>query len=229
MKSGKNIWEDNPLLPLADYIQVIIGIMAIFSPFAAIPIFISLTENHNKEERSQAARTAAFSAGVAGLISVWAGQYILKFFGISISSFQIAGGILLLLMAINMLNAKIPKAKNTKKELKEAQQKKGHNLKEIAVVPLAIPLIAGPGAISTIIIFSQKASGILHLFMMSAIIIGIGLYIWLALRMSTAISKKLGVTGINIISRVMGLILASISIEFIIAGLRTVFPVLAGQ
>ena len=179
------------------------------------------------KKKNDTAKTAAFAAGIAGLISVWIGQYILLFFGISISSFKIAGGILLLLMAINMLNAKIPKAKNTKSELKEAK-KKSINVSEIAVVPLAIPLIAGPGAISTIIIFSQKSSEFMHLVMMSGIIITISLYILVMLRMATFISKKLGITGINIISRVMGLILASISIEFITSGLLTVFPVLAG-
>lgn len=213
------------MLPVGDYFQVVIGVMAIFSPFAAIPIFISLTSSNTHEEKMQTARTAAFAAFIAGLVSIWLGKYILVFFSISIYSFKIAGGILLLLMSINMLNAKVPKAKNTKKELKEAK-KKSSNIKEIAVVPLAIPLIAGPGAISTIIIFTGKNDGILHLFMMSLIIFSVALYIWLALRMSTIISKKLGITGINIISRVMGLILASISIEFITSGLLSVFPVL---
>lgn len=211
------------MLAISDYVQIIIGIMAIFSPFAAIPIFISLTSSYSEEDRLSTAKTSAFAAGVAGLISVWIGQYILLFFGISIASFKIAGGILLLLMSINMLNAKVPRAKNTKKELKEAQ----NSSKEIAVVPLAIPLIAGPGAISTIIIFSQKTDSIVHLFMMSLIIVALGFYIWISLRMSTFINKKLGITGISIISRVMGLILASISVEFIVSGLKAVFPILA--
>lgn len=213
------------MLPLGEYIQVLIGIMAIFSPLTAIPIFISLTQNHTRAEQKATAKTAAFSAFVAGLVSIWIGQYILGFFGISIPSFRIAGGILLLLMAINMLNAKMPKAKGTKSEMKEAKRK-SVNIKEIAVVPLAIPLIAGPGAISTIIIFTQKHDGLFHLLMMSFIILAISLYIWFALRMSTKITKKFGLTGINIISRVMGLILASISIEFIVSGLLSVFPIL---
>lgn len=213
------------MLPIMDYVQVVIGIMAIFSPFAAIPIFISLTANNTIEEKAQTAQTAAFSAFIAGIVSIWIGQYILLFFGISIASFKIAGGILLLLMSINMLNAKVPKAKSTKSELKEAKRKSS-NIKEIAVVPLAIPLIAGPGAISTIIIYSQKGTSVLHLFIMSLIIALIGLYIWFALRMSTVISRKLGQTGINIVSRVMGLILAAISIEFITSGLLSVFPIL---
>lgn len=215
------------MLSFADYIQIAIGIVTIFSPFAALPIFVSLTSNTTIQQKNETAKTAAFAAGIAGLVSVWIGQYILAFFGISISSFKIAGGILLLLMAINMLNAKVPNAKNTKEELEEAQEK-SINISEIAVVPLAIPLIAGPGAISTIIIFSQKSDTIMHLIYMSIIIVSIALFIFVALRGATLITRKLGITGINIISRVMGLILASISIEFITSGLLTVFPVLAG-
>ncbi|MBP7769920.1 MAG: NAAT family transporter [Aliarcobacter sp.] len=213
------------MLDVSDYIQISIGLMSIFSPFVAIPIFVSLTSNNTTEEKTQTARTAAIAACIAGLVSIWIGQYILIVFGISISAFKIAGGILLLLMSINMLNAETPKAKNTKSELEEAQ-KKSINIKEIAVVPLAIPLIAGPGAISTIIIFSQKSDTIFHLFMMSMIIIVISSYIYLTLKMSGYISKKFGITGLNIISRIMGLLLASISIEFIISGLLTVFPIL---
>jgi len=214
------------LLSLADYIQIAIGIVTIFSPFAALPIFVSLTSNTTLQQKNETAKTAAIAAGITGLVSVWIGQYILMFFGISISSFKIAGGILLLLMAINMLNAKVPNAKNTKEELEEAQEK-SINISEIAVVPLAIPLIAGPGAISTIIIFSQREDSFIHLLYMSLIIVAISFFVFLALRAATFITKRLGITGINIISRVMGLILASISIEFITSGLLTVFPSLA--
>ena len=148
------------------------------------------------------------------------------FFGISISSFKIAGGILLLLMAINMLNAKTPNAKSTKEELEEAHEK-STNISEIAIVPLAIPLIAGPGAISTIIIYSQQDDSLIHLLYMSLIIFLLSVIVFVSLRASTFITKKLGITGINVISRVMGLILASISIEFIVSGLLVVFPILS--
>ncbi|NQY20092.1 MAG: NAAT family transporter [Campylobacteraceae bacterium] len=214
------------MLDINSYLQITIGIMTIFSPFAAIPIFVNLTSSHSLREKNETAKTAAIAACVAGIISVFIGKNILVFFGISISSFKIAGGILLLLMAINMLNAKVPKAKSTKSELKEAK-KKSVNIKEIAVVPLAIPLIAGPGAISTIIIYSEQSSSFSHLIIMGFIIMGLSVYIFFTLKMATFISKKLGITGINIISRVMGLILASISIEFITSGLLEVFPVLS--
>lgn len=214
------------MLSFADYIQIAIGIVTIFSPFAAIPIFVSLTSHTTIKQKNETAKTASIAAGITGLVSVWIGEHILVFFGISISSFKIAGGILLLLMAINMLNAKTPNAKNTKEELEEAHEK-STNISEIAIVPLAIPLIAGPGAISTIIIYSQQDDSLIHLFFMSIIIFLISILIFISLKGSTYITKKLGITGINVISRIMGLILASISIEFIISGLLAVFPVLS--
>ena len=214
------------MLSFADYSQIAIGIITVFSPFAAIPIFVSLTSNTTIQQKNQTAKTASIAAGIAGLISIWIGEHILMFFGISMSSFKIAGGILLLLMSINMLNAKTPNAKNTKEELEEAHEK-SVNISEIAVVPLAIPLIAGPGAISTIIIYSQQDDTLLHHFYMSLIIVLISIIVFISLKGSTFITKKLGITGINVISRVMGLILASISIEFIISGLLVVFPILS--
>lgn len=214
------------MLSFADYIQIAIGIVTIFSPFAAIPIFVSLTSHTTIKQKNETAKTASIAAGITGLVSVWIGEHILVFFGISISSFKIAGGILLLLMAINMLNAKTPNAKNTKEELEEAHEK-STNISEIAIVPLAIPLIAGPGSISTIIIYSQQDDSLIHLFFMSIIIFLISILIFISLKGSTYITKKLGITGINVISRIMGLILASISIEFIISGLLAVFPVLS--
>ncbi len=214
------------MLSFSDYIQITIGLITIFSPFSALPIFVSLTSNSTLLEKYQTARTSSIAAFIAALVSVWVGQYVLSFFGISISAFKIAGGILLLLMSINMLNAEVPNVKNTQEELDEAQEK-SVNISDIAVVPLAIPLIIGPGSISTIIIYSQQGSSIFHLLCMSIIVLFVSICIYLVLKASTFISNKLGVIGINIISRVMGLILASISIEFIISGMKVVFPILS--
>ncbi len=213
------------MLSFSDYVQITIGLLTIFSPFSALPIFVSLTSNTTLLEKHQTARTASLAAFVSALVSVWIGQYVLNFFGISIPAFKIAGGILLLLMSINMLNAEVPNAKNTQEELDEAQEK-SVNISDIAVVPLAIPLIIGPGSISTIIIYSQKDDSIFHLLYMSIIVALISFSIYVVLRASNFISNKLGVTGINIISRVMGLILASISIEFIVSGAKAIFPIL---
>lgn len=208
------------MLGYNEYLQIAIGVFAILSPFSAIPIFLSLTAGQDSVERKKTAITASIATALTMIISVWLGETILNIFGISIPSFRVAGGILLLLMSINMINAQVPRQKNTPEELEEAIETD----KAIAIVPLAIPLLAGPGAISTVILYSHQASDTSHLFIMSFIISFVVFLIFLALRMAVPLSKALGTTGINIISRIMGLILAAISIEFITSGLIKLFP-----
>jgi len=204
-----------------EYLQIAIGVFAILSPFSAIPIFLSLTSSQSATERKRTARTATIATALTMIISVWLGETILNMFGISIPSFRVAGGILLLLMSINMINAEVPRQKNTPEELEEAIEQTD---KGIAIVPLAIPLLAGPGAISTVILYSHQASDKLHLVSMSFIIAFVVFLMFLALRMAVPLSKSLGTSGINIISRIMGLILAAIAIEFITSGLLKLFP-----
>ncbi len=208
------------MLDYNEYLQIAIGVFAILSPFSAIPIFLSLTATQSKDERKKTAITASIATAITMIISVWLGEGILYMFGISISSFRVAGGILLLLMSINMINAQVLRQKNTPEELKEAIELD----KSVAIVPMAIPLLAGPGAISTVILYSNQSQDNVHLIFMSAIIVAVVFLIFLALRMAVPLSKLLGTTGINIISRIMGLILAAISIEFITSGLIKLFP-----
>ncbi len=209
------------MLGYNEYLQIAIGVFAILSPFSAIPIFLSLTAGQNIVERKKTAITASIATALTMIISVWLGETILNIFGISIPSFRVAGGILLLLMSINMINAQVSRQKNTPEELEEAIEQTD---KGIAIVPLAIPLLAGPGSISTVILYSHQSSGTIHLFIMSFIIAFVVFLIFLALRMAVPLSKTLGTTGINIISRIMGLILAAIAIEFITSGLLKLFP-----
>lgn len=208
------------MLDYNEYLQIGIGVFALLSPFSAIPIFLSLTSEESNAQRKKTALTASIATALTMIIAIWIGEIILNMFGISISSFRVAGGILLLLMSINMINAETPRQKNTPEEFREAKELS----KDIAIVPMAIPLLAGPGSISTVILYSNQSSETMHLVFMSLIIIGVVFLIYLALRMAVPISKALGTTGINIISRVMGLILAAISIEFISSGLLVLFP-----
>jgi len=208
------------LLGFNEYLQIAIGIFAILSPFSAIPIFLSLTSTQDHIQRKKTARTAAIATALTMIISVWLGEIILNVFGISIPSFRVAGGILLLLMSINMINAEVPRQKNTPEELEEAKELN----KDVAIVPMAIPLLAGPGAISTVILYANQAQEKTHLISISIIITGVVFLIFMALRMAVPLSKLLGTTGINIISRIMGLILAAIAIEFITSGLLKLFP-----
>lgn len=208
------------MLPLEDYIKIFFGVFAIMGPFSAMPIYVNLTTGKSKLEKKQLAKNAAIAGLAVALCSVWLGTYILGFFNIGIPAFKVAGGILLLTLAINMINAKIPGAKQTPEELAEAKVSN----RDLAIIPLAIPLIMGPGAISTVIVFSNTASGVGHLGMMSLIVSILILNIYIFLRAAAFLSEKLGLIGINVISRIMGLILAAIAVEFMASGLIKLFP-----
>jgi len=208
------------MLPLEEYIKIFFGVFAIMGPFSAMPIYVNLTTGKSKQEKNQLAKNAAIAGLCVALCSVWLGTYILGFFNIGIPAFKVAGGILLLTLAINMINAKIPGAKQTPEELAEAKVSN----RDLAIIPLAIPLIMGPGAISTVIVFSNSATGVGHLGMMSLIVGVLILNIYIFLRAAAFLSEKLGLIGINVISRIMGLILAAIAVEFMASGLIKLFP-----
>jgi multiple antibiotic resistance protein len=201
-----------------EYLQIVIALIVIIDPLGAIPIFIGLTAGQTDVQRRRTARVASFSVAIILIVACFIGEWILKLFGISIASFRIGGGILLLLMSIAMMNAKISPAKRTDSEEEEA-----HGKENVAVVPLAIPLLAGPGAISLAIIYADKIKGAANTgFLILSCIVAAAL-MWGALRLSLPISKLLGQTGINIATRIMGLILAAISIEFIASGYKILF------
>jgi multiple antibiotic resistance protein len=155
------------------------------------------------------------------LVSLFIGKYLLIFFGISIDSFRVGGGILILLMSIAMLNAKVGDTKHTKEEAEEGQSKQS-----VAVVPISIPLLAGPGAISTVILYSQKKSSVEHYLLMSLDMLAVVVILWIVLKSIPWISRHISQTGINIFTRIMGLILAALAVEFIANGIKGLFPIL---
>jgi len=204
------------------YIKSLVGVLAIVNPLGAIPIFLALCGDRSPTECQRIARISAFSVGVILLTSIWAGDSILEFFGISLSAFRAGGGLLILLMGIHMLQAKQSHMRHTPEEAEEGEDKEN-----IAVVPLAIPLMAGPGAISMVIVNAHQTANWSDRLILSAGIAIVICAVWLALRLATPIGKKLGVTGLNIATRVMGLLLAAIGIQMVTAGLRTLLPGLA--
>jgi multiple antibiotic resistance protein len=201
------------MLPWSEYVQIIIALIVIIDPIGAIPIFVSLTADFTEQERRHTAYVTSLSVSIILIISCLVGAWILKLFGINIASFRVGGGILLLLMSIAMMHAKESAAKHTDSEDEEAQGKD-----HIAVVPLAIPLLAGPGAISLSIIYAEKMGGVLNTGFLLASCVAVGFLMWGALRLALPISKILGKTGINIVTRIMGLILAAIAVQFIASG-----------
>lgn len=211
------------MLEFPEYVKAFVGLVAVTNPIGAIPIFISLTPNDDLEDRHAIAKTTAISVTLILLIALFAGELVLEFFGITISSFRVGGGILILLMAISMLHARLSSTVHTNVEAEESDSKES-----IAVVPLAIPLLAGPGAISAVVLDAHKGTGIGHYSILSIEIIAVCACIWMALYLAPLISQRLGTTGMNIITRIMGLILAAIAVEFIAKGLQGLFPALGG-
>lgn len=209
------------MLSYVDYAKIFISILAIVNPFGAIPIFIGLTSGMNRLERHRISDNVALGIASILLVVLFFGELILDFFGITIDSFKVGGGILVLLMAISMLHAKTSNVQQTAEEASESEEKES-----IAIVPLAMPLLAGPGAISTVILAGHKGHGILHYGMIALSIMLISALVWVLLRLSPIIVTRLGATGLNIVTRIMGLMLAAIAIEFIANGMRGLFPVL---
>lgn len=204
------------------YAKTLIGVLAIVSPLGAIPIFLSLCSDRTPPQRKQVAKNSAMAVAIILIIATWAGDGVLGFFGIGIPAFRAGGGLLILLMATAMMHAKQSHARQTPSEADEADNKEN-----IAVVPLAIPLMAGPGAISLVIIDAHQTADWVSRLILSGGIIAVALTVWIALRLATPIGQKLGTTGLNIATRVMGLLLAAIGIQMLTSGIAKLLPGLA--
>lgn len=202
-----------------DLLKSFISLLALINPVGAVPFFLSLTSEQSDGERRRTIRIASISVFCVIAITTLLGQQIISFFGISVGSLEVGGGIIMLLMAINMLNAQIGNTRATAEERNEAESKNS-----IAVVPLAIPLLTGPGTISTVIVYS---AGVVHWYDRAGlVVIGavIAVICFWALRMADPIARFVGQTGINIGTRLMGLMLSALAVEFIVDGLKALLP-----
>jgi multiple antibiotic resistance protein len=210
------------MLEWTAYIKIFTTLLAIVNPLGVIPIFVSLTSSLAEQERKRIAHTTTIAVAVVLIVATLLGKPLLNFFGISIASFKVGGGILLLLMAISMMQARHTQSRQTPEEAEEAEEKAS-----IAVVPIAMPLLAGPGAISTVIIYADASSQPLHIGLIIIIILLVALLTWIALTVAGPVRRMLSKTGINIATRLMGLLLAAIAVEFIAGGLIQLLPGLA--
>lgn len=206
-----------------DAFKIFIALIALVNPLGVLPMFISLTQDFTPAQKQRAIRTAAFT--VVAVISTCAllGEQVIKFFGISTASLQVAGGLLILLMSLSMLNAQPSGAKTTAEERDEAEHKD-----TIGVVPLGIPLLTGPGAMSTVIVLAGKSNHVSDYVALIGSGVVIAALVWLTLQMAQPIARFMGRTGINIATRIMGLLVAAVAVEFIVEGLKTMLPALAG-
>jgi len=212
-----------------EFIKTYVGMVALMNPLGAIPILIGICSSKPDVVCQRIPRMTATAIFIILMVSVWMGEIILKLFGISIEAFQAGGGILILLMAIHMLQAKQDSVKQTEGEKKQLSEKEMKNMMSVAVVPMAIPLMAGPGTISFSIIQGAEVADIAGgRLILSIVILAAALLAWFTLAMAKPIGKKLGVTGLNIATRLMGMLLAAIGVQMIAHGLAKLLPGLAG-
>ncbi|QFY43828.1 NAAT family transporter [Candidatus Methylospira mobilis] len=204
-----------------EYIKLLAGLLSVVDPIAAIPLFISLTVHRSPEERREVARVCALAVGAVLLITLITGKFLLELFGISIPAFQIAGGIVISFMGVSMLQASHDRSRNTPEERAESFGKES-----IAIVPMAIPLLSGPGAMSTVIVSHSLNNSWSYDLIACCVIATVALAVLLCLVMADKIADFLGTTGMNVITRVFGLIILSIAVEYITQGLVEVFPML---
>lgn len=205
-------------------LKPLITLLAIVNPLAIVPFFIHYTQGFSPRQLRRTVLTASFSAFAVIATAAILGLQILEFFGISLASFQVGGGMLLLTAALSMLNAQPAEAKTTQEEVDDASSRAS-----IAVVPLTIPLLTGPASMSTVVIYADQA----QTFWQHAALVGYGVVIGLAtavcFTLAEPIARVLGKTGINVMTRLMGLILAALAVEVMADGLVKLFPALAGS
>lgn len=201
----------------------LIALLAIVNPIGVVPFFIHFTHNLNREQRARTMQISAFTAFLVIALSALAGLRIIEFFGISIASFQVGGGLLLLISALQMLNAQPAETRPTDMSEGEAKLDAGSS---IAVVPLTIPLLTGPATISTMVIYAERTRYWWELAILVGYGLVVGIAVYLAFLASGRIARLLGRTGINIMTRLMGLILAALAVEIMADGLMQLFPAL---
>ncbi len=199
----------------------LVTLLAIVNPLAIVPFFIHYTQDFSHAQRSRTIWIASFSTFVVIATCALMGLHILQFFGISLASFQVGGGMLLLTSALSMLNAQPAEAKSNAEEMHDAAARAS-----IAVVPLTIPLLTGPATMSTVVIYAEKTKT----FWQLGTLVGYGVVVALAtalcFSLARPIARGLGKTGINVMTRLMGLILAALAVEVMSDGLIKLFPIL---
>ena len=211
--------------PTMDLIKPLITLLAIVNPLAIVPFFIHYTQEYTEQQRKRTAWVSAFSAFVVIAVSALFGLKLLAFFGISIASFQVGGGMLLLISSLNMLNAQPAESKTSKDEIRATEVKAALGA-SIAVVPLTIPLLTGPATISTVVIHANKTTHLWELALLVGYGVVIGIATGVTFSLAEPIARVLGKTGINIMTRLMGLILAALAVEVMADGLGKLFPIL---
>lgn len=202
-----------------EFLKFAAALFAIMNPFGSVAIFLSVTADRGDTERKKIATTTAVAVLITLLVAGVLGQQILAVFGISVGSFRIAGGIIILIMGLSMLQAQ-PSGVHHSPQEEDAGRAKDNP----AIFPLAIPMIAGPGSMATVILYSQHAQGVFGWLIIGAVIASMCALLLLLLHAADRISTFMGTTGMKVLTRLMGMLLAAIAIEMVVGGLTELFP-----
>lgn len=209
---------------ITDFLKTLIALLVIINPPAALPVYMTLTQGMDNETTKRVYRMVSKSVFCVLAISALAGELILKTFGISLISFQIGGGILLSIIAYKMMTNDDNRKSQTKEEAQESLAKVETKAESISVVPLTIPLLTGPGAMSVCVITaSQYHSLVGYLYILISALI-IALIVKLVFKSAPQIRQRIGATGMNVMGKVFSLLLMALAIELISSGLIKLFP-----
>jgi len=206
------------MLDWPEYGKLLVALWALVNPLGAVPFFLSLTESRPAARR-HIGSVASAAMGIILIRSVLVGQALLLAFGITIPSFRVAGGLLILVTALAMMHTPERGAEEKLEHCQDTTADDG-----VAVVPLAIPILAGPGAISTVITYAHMSASLLHQLLICTVIVAIALSTLVVFRLALGIASRVGRTGMRIFTQIMGLLIASIAVEFITQGLAEIFP-----
>lgn len=200
------------------FLLLFAALFSILNPIGTVPIFVGLTEGYSKAELSKTSLWTAINVFIILMISFFVGQYVLSFFGITITALRIAGGILITNSGFGLLNGKFSKNKGINKKTEEEAQERS----DIALTPLAMPMLAGPGSMSLLIAFYQEHNTTGEIISSSIAIFVIAIVIFIILRSAYYLSRILGSSGIVAISRIVGFLTIAIGIQYIISAILSI-------
>lgn len=200
------------------FIYIFAALFSVINPIGTVPIFVGLTQDDDKKERSRISLWTAINVFLILIISFFVGQYVLDFFGISIDALRIGGGLIIVSSGFSLLSGKFSKRRGINKKVENEVQKRN----DIALTPLAIPMLAGPGSISLLIAFYQDHQKTNEIIIASLAILTVAVTIYVILKSAHYLAKILGSSGIVAISRIVGFIVIAIGIQYIVSAVVSI-------
>jgi multiple antibiotic resistance protein len=195
------------------------SILFIVDPVAVVPTYLVIVQGESAAERRRTASRACVAMTILLILFAATGTLLFRLFGITLPAFRTAGGLILWLVAMDMLRGE-RRTQEGREEVMEGQTKE-----DVALTPLAVPMLAGPGAISTVIVLSTQARGFVETLIVYAAVVTTGVVTYVVLHLGEPLFEQLGKTGIRVMTRIMGLILAAIAVQFVFSGVKEAFGV----